>query len=354
MADSIRPGEVPTDYQPLHDNIQQLFASSEYSDLKIVCEGKIWNVHRNIVCTACPFFKLRCQNFQDVRTAVIDLSHDRKSAVQALLSYIYTADYKTDDSMGSDAMVFQVRVHTIANKYGLSKLSALAESKFLSIAKGSWASSGFATAIEEMYTVTPGTKKELQYIAIKIAVEYADILLGDEWSSFARLSRRLPAFAFDLSRELMARKAKKTESAEKKTTEKHEKRTEKKPKSTEARTEDYFNSTEMKTKNKSRSTESAESAEKEINEKHEKRTEKKPESTKARTEGYFNSTQTNTEDKSGSSESRSKKPESPVKKASSGRRCSKCGSSNLYRVRKSLFQRAGIWCKSCGRFRSRD
>ncbi|PPJ53014.1 hypothetical protein CBER1_11332 [Cercospora berteroae] len=338
MASSIRPDEAPIDHKPLVDNIQQLFASSEYSDLKIVCEGKIWNVHRNIVCTACPFLKLRCQNFQDVRTTVIHLSHDRKSAVQALLSYIYTADYKTDDSMDSEAMVFQVRVHTIANKYGLSKLSALAEFKFLAIAKGSWASSGFATAIEEMYTVTPDTKKELQYIAIRIAVEHVDVLLGDEWSSLARLSRRLPAFAFDLSRELMARKAKKTDGTEKKSNEKHEKRTEKKTESTEARTEDQFMSIETKTESKSRSTASRS---------------KKPESIQTWTENQIKSTETKTANNSRSTEkSTEKKAKSPEKKASGGRRCSKCGSSRLYRVHESLFQRAGIWCKSCGKFRS--
>lgn len=113
-------------------------------------------------------------------------------------------------------MLFQIRVHTIADKYGLPALSALAETKFAAIAKDNWASGAFATALEEMYTVAPETKKGLQQVAIKIAVEHADVLLKDEKSPFARLSRRMQAIAYDISRELSVQKAKKREESKRK------------------------------------------------------------------------------------------------------------------------------------------
>ncbi|GIZ45611.1 hypothetical protein CKM354_000877000 [Cercospora kikuchii] len=211
MANSIGPDEVPDAYKPLISNVQQLFASGEYSDLKITCEGKIWNVHRNIVCPACPFFETCCRDFEEARIGVINLPYDPKYAVEALISYIYTADYTTDDWLRSEKMLFQIRVHTIADKYGLPALSALAEAKFAAIAKDNWASGAFATALEEMYSVAPETKEGLQKVAIKIAVEHADVLLKDEKSPFARLSRRMQSVAYDLSKELSVQKAKKRE-----------------------------------------------------------------------------------------------------------------------------------------------
>jgi len=38
-----------------------LLTSGEYSDMKIVCKPKIWNVHRNIVCAKSDFFKAAIQ-----------------------------------------------------------------------------------------------------------------------------------------------------------------------------------------------------------------------------------------------------------------------------------------------------
>ncbi|KAF2207049.1 hypothetical protein CERZMDRAFT_4945, partial [Cercospora zeae-maydis SCOH1-5] len=158
----------------------RLFTSSDYSDLKITCDGSTWDVHRNIVCPASPFFKSCCEKFKEAQTGVIDLPDDSKDAVHALLSYIYTADYKTDEGLGDQKMLFQVRVHTIADKYDLLELCTLAESKFAALVSTEWHGEGFALAVKEMYAVAPDSKQTLQKVAVETAIEHAADLLKDE------------------------------------------------------------------------------------------------------------------------------------------------------------------------------
>ena len=42
--------------QNLAEGMKNLLANSKYSDLTIVCNGKEFKVHRNIICTRSTFF----------------------------------------------------------------------------------------------------------------------------------------------------------------------------------------------------------------------------------------------------------------------------------------------------------
>ncbi|KAM3417137.1 hypothetical protein BST61_g8712 [Cercospora zeina] len=153
------PGDVPK-LKPVVSRVQDPFASGQYSDLKITRRSSAWNVHRNIVCLASKFFESCCNNFKEAQTGIIDLPDDGEDVVHALLSYIYTADYKTNEALDYK-MLFQVRVHTIADKYDCPGLCQLAESKFAAYIATDWQRDSFATAVEEMYVVAPDSKKGL-------------------------------------------------------------------------------------------------------------------------------------------------------------------------------------------------
>ena len=101
------------------------------------------------------------------------------------MRYIYSADYdaKGEDRDTSDSVALtHVKVHTIADKYDVPGLAALAVVKFETHAVTAWESDDFALAIKEMYTVAADSKSELQKKAVQIACENANALFAKEES----------------------------------------------------------------------------------------------------------------------------------------------------------------------------
>ncbi|KAF2207048.1 hypothetical protein CERZMDRAFT_51834, partial [Cercospora zeae-maydis SCOH1-5] len=180
--------------------------SSDYSDLKITCGGLEWNVHRVIVCLSSPFFVSCCKNFKEASSGIIDLPDDNKRAVDAMLTWMYTADYDDNEATtGITPPLFNVFVHTTGDKYGMPDLCKLAEAKFAVLAATEWQSSGFAQAVREMYATAPESKEALQECAVKCAVKHAKVLFKDKKSEFADISRTTAPFAHQVSTELMGK-----------------------------------------------------------------------------------------------------------------------------------------------------
>ncbi|GIZ45612.1 hypothetical protein CKM354_000877100 [Cercospora kikuchii] len=208
MADSIgaTPGEVPTGPKPLLKTLRKAWYSPAYSDLKITCNGWEWEVHRVIVCHASEFFKSCCENFKEASTGIVDLPDDDREVVGAMLTYLYTADYNDKINIGVPRTLFQVHVHTIADKYGILDLCRVAEAKFAELATSEWKGPDFAQAVEEMFTTAPDSKRILQKTALSIVVKHAKVLFTDESSVFAEISRKVAPFAHEVSTQLLTAK----------------------------------------------------------------------------------------------------------------------------------------------------
>ncbi|PPJ53013.1 hypothetical protein CBER1_11333 [Cercospora berteroae] len=209
MADSITatPPLPAANHQPIFKKLKSAWESSDYSDLKITCDGLEWNVHRVIVCPSSPFFASCCKNFKEASSGVIDLPDDNKHVVDAMLTWMYMADYNDDDpATNIPAPLFDVQVHTIGDKYGIPDLCQLAEAKFAVLAATEWESSGFALAVREMYKTAPDSKVALQECAVKNVVKHAKVLFKEKKSKFADISRTVAPFAHQVSTELMAKK----------------------------------------------------------------------------------------------------------------------------------------------------
>ncbi|KAM3417136.1 hypothetical protein BST61_g8711 [Cercospora zeina] len=215
MSDSIgaKPPALPEDYQPIFKRLKSAWDSSIYSDFKITCNGLEWEVHRVIVCQASQFFASCCKNFKEASTGAVDLPDDNKSAVDAMLTYMYTADYSDKGKFFSvsffEPILFNVHVHTIGDKYGMPDLCKLAEAKFAELAAKCWRTAGFAKAVEEMYTTAPDSKRNLQKTAVEIVVKHSEALFKDDKSNFAEITRKVAPFAYAVSSELLAAKDRK-------------------------------------------------------------------------------------------------------------------------------------------------
>ncbi|KAF7189526.1 hypothetical protein HII31_09166 [Pseudocercospora fuligena] len=167
------PGDLPHGYEPLVGNLGKLLDTGDFSDLQITCDDFQWAVHKAIICTQSDFFNACSKNFKEAEEGVIKLPDDNKHAVDALITYLYKADY--DDELAVEDFsptVFSVHVNTIADKYNIQGLATLAAAKVARRATTEWNTSAFADAIEEMYKTSPESKKGMQKHIVDIAAKH--------------------------------------------------------------------------------------------------------------------------------------------------------------------------------------
>lgn len=203
MEDAVdaSPGEKPKGFKSPLDILEKLWRTGQYSDLTITCNGSQWKVHKAIVCLASDFFKACCNNFKEASSGVIDLPGDRADAVNALLKYIYTADY--NGPRYPEPVLFNVFVHTIGDKYGMRNLCQLAEAKFEKRATEEWQSDAFADSIMEMSLTSPDSKRVLFKTAANIAVKHAKELFTGKKTKFQETVRKVAPFAFEVTSRVM-------------------------------------------------------------------------------------------------------------------------------------------------------
>ncbi|OBT80496.1 hypothetical protein VF21_00742 [Pseudogymnoascus sp. 05NY08] len=137
-----------------------LLDSGKYSDMRITCQGRPWNVHRAVICTASPVFAAMVDGkFKEAQSGVIDLPADEPEIVEMMLRFLYQGKYNDgrptapiargnasaslDDRGGlkfppggklrEEAMVVNVKVYVMADKYNIPILKQYARAKYKEI-----------------------------------------------------------------------------------------------------------------------------------------------------------------------------------------------------------------------------
>ncbi|CAG8950511.1 hypothetical protein HYFRA_00007008 [Hymenoscyphus fraxineus] len=154
---ALRP--APRESTNLLDFLSSLRNDSKYTDLEIQCQGRVFKVHKAIVCGQVEFFA-SCANlpFQvsgslyissscgtsfESQTGIIKLDDDIPEIVGYLIEFLYTEKYKVLDgfdgvrrsdpkfpaSTNSELLVHS-RVYTIADKFLIPNLKKLAAERF--------------------------------------------------------------------------------------------------------------------------------------------------------------------------------------------------------------------------------
>ncbi|KXT08474.1 hypothetical protein AC579_4432 [Pseudocercospora musae] len=167
------PGDLPNGYKPLFDNLGKLLDTGNFSDLQVTCGDSQWAVHKAIICTQSDFFNACSKNFKEAEEGVIKMPDDNKHAVDALITYLYKADYDDELAVKDLApIVLSVHVHSIADKYNVTDLAELAAAKVAKRATTEWNTSAFADAIEEMYKTSPESSKTMQKQVVAVAAQH--------------------------------------------------------------------------------------------------------------------------------------------------------------------------------------
>ncbi|KAF2107104.1 hypothetical protein BDV96DRAFT_590110 [Lophiotrema nucula] len=78
----------------LLESVKGFLSSGDYSDLKITCQGEVFNVHKVVVCNRVEFFA-RAIRFpgKESNDANVDLPEDDPSVVKLLVQYMYEGEY---------------------------------------------------------------------------------------------------------------------------------------------------------------------------------------------------------------------------------------------------------------------
>ena len=87
-------------------NIGKLLQNGEFSDFKIVCQGKILPVHRSILsCSSSVFHPMLTNDTLENQTGQLTIEDMEPDIVEEMVSYIYTGTVKDLDNKAMDLFV---------------------------------------------------------------------------------------------------------------------------------------------------------------------------------------------------------------------------------------------------------
>ncbi|KXS97761.1 hypothetical protein AC578_3189 [Pseudocercospora eumusae] len=190
----------------LYQSVAKLHGDTRYADLTIRCGERHWKMHKVIVCSRCKFFEKACDGrFKEAAGNVVTLPDDPPNAVAAMLQYLYTAAYDdSSDQEGCAPLVFNFRVHIVADKYDLPGLVALAEHKFKSrVDSGRFGIIEIVDAVREAYKFESDPQKPLRQHIMGHLMGPGHHLLRDD--AFIQVAKGVPAFSAQLVSEILSR-----------------------------------------------------------------------------------------------------------------------------------------------------
>ncbi|KAK1144220.1 hypothetical protein N8T08_005633 [Aspergillus melleus] len=189
----------PWETKSLTTSIQDVFRSSAFSDLTIICDNREFKVHKVIISMQSGYFaRMFRHDWKEVQEGVIRLQEDDPSAIEAMLHFMYGYQYDRPDVIKSpeSAMLLHVKVYQAGDKYGIPRLKDKAMKKFATSTMEFWETDGFTIAVAEVYSTTPPGDRGLRDTAVAVSIEHLQAL--QEKQSFQEVLRETPGFAADI------------------------------------------------------------------------------------------------------------------------------------------------------------
>ncbi|KAM5432313.1 hypothetical protein McanMca71_007888 [Microsporum canis] len=185
----------------LRASLKSYFDSSKFTDLVIRTVDDDFKVHKVVVCGQSEYFtRLFDGDWKETAENVVDLSKDDPATIEAMVRFMYEADY---DGSGSNRgrispMLFNARVYEVAEKYSILHLKERAKTKFKDAVRTCWDMDDFSPAIKEVYTNTPSIDRGLRDIISQTAFQNIESLLRKD--DFQSVLVEYPGFSADVVR----------------------------------------------------------------------------------------------------------------------------------------------------------
>ncbi|KAF5630284.1 hypothetical protein F52700_7306 [Fusarium sp. NRRL 52700] len=157
--------------------------NGEFTDFAFVCEGQTINVHKIIIFGQSTVFQRACtgkfnvtlsvkhtslltNETQEASSGIYDMNDHPLDVVNRMVEYLYTGIYEIPE----DADLFtHVSLFTLADKYGIGGLQAVASKKYLECLDENCNYHDFASSISQVYKLPKETSKTLRVGALVMA-----------------------------------------------------------------------------------------------------------------------------------------------------------------------------------------
>ncbi|KAH7317410.1 hypothetical protein BKA65DRAFT_466379 [Rhexocercosporidium sp. MPI-PUGE-AT-0058] len=215
-------------------HLVQLMGSEKYSDLKFVCQGQEFKVHKAIVCTQSPVLAAACDgSFQEAATNSINIDEFEAATVKRMIEFMYTKEYDdgmekrgsedVDSSnlpasthvdslcaitpaMTTEMVLHHVRVNAIADYYDIPLLKQLANTKIQRLLETTRSADGFSDVVREVFNST--SDKALREIMASTAATHIEELIGlEDFTALDVMSEFAVSIIQNTSRQLQAVKS---------------------------------------------------------------------------------------------------------------------------------------------------
>ncbi|KAK3626407.1 hypothetical protein LTR56_019270 [Elasticomyces elasticus] len=187
--------------------ISGLLKSEKFTDLEVRLGDRVWNVHKSIVCARSEFFVKACNGeFREGKEGIVELHDDEPDVIDKMFHYMYNNEYDDADTE-TVPVLFNVRIVAAAEKYFVDHLALLAVSKLDYYVEDSWATRPFADGIEETYTTTADTDRQLRDAFLEVVDRHADELFDKDSTRYPHF-QAMAAKTVSFSMEVAARLAK--------------------------------------------------------------------------------------------------------------------------------------------------
>ncbi|CAI6077698.1 unnamed protein product, partial [Clonostachys chloroleuca] len=187
--------------------LASIYSSGQYSDFTITCKGKRFQVHKAIVCPRSGFFAAALRtDFKEACEGIVDLSSDDLGIVEIIIHYFYHLDYEllpqrchadtgTNEFEQPLCLSTHAKVYSLAEKYVITGLKALALEKFKTATSKHWETHDLLGAAKEAYASTLETDRELKNAVVRAFYARSKLL---EHKEVQELFQELHALAYDL------------------------------------------------------------------------------------------------------------------------------------------------------------
>ncbi|KAL5333745.1 hypothetical protein BJX70DRAFT_380182 [Aspergillus crustosus] len=169
---------------------RQKYVLGDASDMVVVVQGFVFNLHKSVVCPQSAFFDRAINgHFQESEKGIVCLQQDELGTMERVFSYLYLKDYDddrhvmeiynylkgivlgrsvSDNLPARSAGSNHIQVFIAADTFIIPRLKELAADKFHRWCLANWDSDEFLKAVREVESQVPHHEPRLLHVLVDV------------------------------------------------------------------------------------------------------------------------------------------------------------------------------------------